>query len=128
MQRLLWIAFGGSIGAVLRYLISKYVGQMSNSFFPMGTMVVNLLGCFFIGFIYALSTKYILSTDLKSMLLIGFIGAFTTFSTYIFETSQLLREGEYLYFIMNILLSNVLGILLFVSGLVMPTIIVKILK
>lgn len=116
------------MGAVMRYIISKYAGQTSHSFFPTGTMIVNVVGCFVIGFVYAYSTRYVMDTHIKSMLLIGFVGAFTTFSTYIFESFELVKDREYIYFFMNILLSNVLGMLFLLLGILTLKFIVDVLK
>lgn len=94
--RLLCIGTGGFIGAVLRYLISGWMQDKSGSIsFPYGTLSVNLIGCFFIGFLtFLVETRSFFSVETRSFILIGLLGSFTTFSTFGNETLVLLRGGR----------------------------------
>lgn len=96
LLRLGIIGAGGFIGAILRYLISGWVQERSGSIlFPYGTMSVNLIGCFVIGFLTLLvETRAMLTVEMRSLLLIGLLGSFTTFSTFGNETLILIREGR----------------------------------
>ncbi len=96
MHRLILVGAGGFIGSVLRYLVSGYVQELSQSVdFPYGTLTVNLIGCFLIGFLTQLAEMYgAFGVEARAFLVIGFLGGFTTFSTFSNETMNLLRLGE----------------------------------
>ncbi|HAY93709.1 fluoride efflux transporter CrcB [Shewanella sp.] len=105
MTNILLVAFGGSIGAVLRYLISIFMIQVFGSSFPFGTLLVNVLGSFLMGVIYALGQMSHISPELKALIGIGLLGALTTFSTFSNETLLLLQEGDWLKAILNVVLN-----------------------
>jgi fluoride exporter len=96
MYRLILIGAGGFIGSVLRYLVSGYVQELSNSVdFPYGTLAVNLVGCLLIGFLTQLAEMYgAFNVETRAFLIIGLLGGFTTFSTFSNDTVNLLRFGE----------------------------------
>ena len=110
--RLTIIGAGGFSGAILRYLISGWVQDRSGSIiFPYGTFAVNLMGCLVIGFLsYLVETRALLSVETRSFLLIGLLGAFTTFSTFGNESLMLIREGHMELAAANILGQTTLGI------------------
>lgn len=117
MGKWLGLAAGGLLGTFARYFLSGAVHRVFGIAFPFGTLVVNLIGCFTIGFLAVLAEeKFLLGPAARVFLMIGFCGAFTTFSTFILETSNLTRDGESLYAFMNITLSVVLGFLVFSLG------------
>ncbi len=118
MLRLLFIAIGGAFGALFRYAISGMTYRFLDGGFPWGTLVVNLSGAFAIGFLWGLFEGTTISTEFRSFAFIGFIGSFTTFSTYALETINLFRDGEMKFALSNILISNILGIILVLVGLV----------
>lgn len=118
MKKLLFIALGGGMGALGRYGLSKFVYRFTGVIFPWGTMTVNMIGCFLIGFCYDLFDRSLFSAEIKSMVTIGFLGAFTTFSTYSLETVNLFRDGEIKLGMGNVLMSNVLGIIAVMLGVV----------
>ena len=91
----LLIALGGAAGSVLRYLVGGAVQRMSDSGFPVGTMVVNVSGCFIIGVLVRQFLNMQLSPELRALLIVGFCGGFTTFSTFSAETLGLIEGGEY---------------------------------
>ena len=92
------------------------------SAFPLGTLAVNGLGCFLFGFIWAVAEeRALLYTETRSIVLIGFMGAFTTFSTYVFESGQMLRDSEWLLAGGNFFAQNVLGLFCLYLGMVLAT-------
>lgn len=112
MVKLVWVALGGALGAVSRYLVSGWAHQWVQTTFPIGTLTVNILGCGLIGFLTGLSeTREWLSPELRLLLLVGVLGGFTTFSTFGFETFSMLRDGEWTRALVNVGLQMVLGLL-----------------
>ena len=112
----LLIAAGGALGALLRYLISGAIYKLLNASLPWGTLAVNLIGSFAIGFLWELSERAMFSPQTKMLVFVGLIGAFTTFSTYSLESLYLFRDGKIQLAISNILISNVCGIALVFLG------------
>lgn len=117
-MRLLFIAAGGATGALLRYLISGLAYNFLGEGFPWGTLSVNLIGSFIIGFLWQLFESLALSPNMRMLIFVGGLGAFTTFSTYGLESLNLLRDGQVRLAILNILTSNVLGIICVFLGFV----------
>ncbi len=109
----LLVFVGAGIGGVLRYLMSPAVQRLCNDWnFPIGTFCVNMLGCLLIGFLAQLSeSKGLFQGDARLFLFVGVLGGYTTFSSFGFETFQLLRDGEFLYASMNAILQVALGLL-----------------
>ena len=128
LYKLLSIAAGGAIGAVLRYGVAGVVQNCMVSMYPWGTLAVNLTGSFLAGLLWALAEYTYLPSQLKTFMFIGILGGFTTFSTYMLETFHLMREGEYYLALGNILLSNLLGIVLVFSGVILSERIVQYFK
>lgn len=117
MASLALVALGGAFGAMLRYLLAGLVSRYFESAFPAGTLSVNLLGCFAVGLLWEPLAHTAVSPHVRTFFLIGVLGAFTTFSTYGIESVNLLREGALRLALLNLLLSNVLGIALVLIGL-----------
>jgi CrcB protein len=118
VQKLLLIALAGALGTLARYGLSGLVQRGTEAGFPWGTVVVNLLGCFVFGALWAKASERLpLGGEARAIVFIGFIGAFTTFSTFVSETVQFLADSEWLAAGGNILLHNVLGIVVFLAGL-----------
>ncbi len=109
-MKFLYLALGGATGTILRYIISGLVYRFYDGFFPWGTFAVNLSGSFVIGFLWESFERVSVSPNLRLFLLIGMLGAFTTFSTYSLESFNLLRDGEMRLALFNILLSNIVCI------------------
>ncbi len=106
MVRVLAIAAGGAVGALLRYWVSSGTHALLGRGFPYGTLVVNVLGSFAIGFLFVLFLERMtLSGVWRAGILVGVLGAFTTFSTFSIETLNLLEEGAHLKASLNVALS-----------------------
>lgn len=118
MQKILWLALAGALGTLARYGLGGFVQRNASLSFPWGTMVVNLSGCFLFGLVWSLAERRVaISGEIRTILLIGFMGAFTTFSTFMFETGEFLRDGEWMWAATNLLGQNVLGIVFLFIGL-----------
>lgn len=128
MQQLLLIALGGSIGAVARYGLSTVVYHLAAETFPWGTFVVNLTGSLVIGVVIELFDTAIIPPGWRSFITIGFLGAYTTFSTYTLETVNLLRDGELKLATFNIVASNVGCLLSLVLGMYASRLFLKLLS
>lgn len=115
---LLLVGAGGFFGAITRYVVDGWVSTTSGGGFPWGTLAVNVTGSFVLGLLFALSVERgVLSPALRAPVLIGFIGAYTTFSTLTLETWRLVEDGSYLAAFGNIGGSLVLGLVAVVAGL-----------
>ena len=118
MQKLLLIGLAGALGALTRYSLSGFVQRYSGFTFPVGTLVVNLLGTFLFGFIWSLvEQRLVISVETRVVILSGFLGAFTTFSSFMFETSALVGDGQWGYAFLNITVQIVLGMVAIFLGL-----------
>jgi CrcB protein len=109
MNKLLLIALGGAVGSVLRYLIAGWSQKLADESFPLGTMIVNVLGCLAIGALGAIfAGPHAVREEWRLALMIGLLGGFTTFSTFSYETLELANDGEFLRAGLNVVLTNVL--------------------
>ena len=116
MQQVFLIALGGSLGAVARYGVATWVYQQTGATFPWGTFVINVTGSFAIGFLAELFETALVPAGWRSFLTIGFLGAYTTFSTFSLETYNLLRDGELRLATGNVLLSTVTALIAVILG------------
>ncbi len=115
--KLFYLILGGAAGTVSRYALSAVVHENVGHGFPYGTLVVNALGCFVIGALSTLNEgNFLLDDNMKMLLAVGFCGAFTTFSTFILETSHLAKGGESLRAIFYIAISILAGVVAFIAG------------
>ena len=108
---LAWIAVGGALGSTMRFALSTAVLRMSGSLFPLGTFVVNLVGCVAFGAIVGMAEhRVVLTPDARAFLLVGIMGGFTTFSSYAYESLALLQDGQFAAASVNIVGQVVAGL------------------
>ena len=112
LPQLLWVGLGGFLGSVGRFVISGFFNRLSPALaFPIGTLAVNILGCFLIGLLHGLAeSRNMLGTDTRIFLFIGVLGGFTTYSTFGFESLALLKDGAMLKASANIIIHVFLGL------------------
>lgn len=108
------VGTGGFIGALFRFGLSGYIQRNASTLaFPYGTLLVNMLGCLLIGLLVGLmDTRHIVSPELRSFVLVGLLGGFTTYSTFGLETFALIRDGDYIRAVANVAVHVILGLLL----------------
>lgn len=110
MRTFLVIGIGGFLGATARYGVAVWIGQRWGKSFPLGTFVINITGSFLIGLLMSLLTeRFMVNPQWRLFLVVGFLGAYTTFSTFEYETGALLRDGEWLFACANVVLSVLAG-------------------
>ena len=128
MLRFVYIAAGGAIGAVARYGVSGWIQNLTEGAFPWGTLCVNSVGSLLIGLFWGLSELTPVSPAVRLLFSIGFLGAFTTFSTYSLETLNLLRDREMVLGFANIALNNILALVFVFGGYFLSRYILGVLK
>jgi len=117
-QKLAWIALAGILGTLARYGLGGLVQNLTDRIFPWGTVTINLLGCFAFGIVWsALEGRWPTSGETRTIILVGFMGAFTTFSTYIFEFEEMLHDAEWLPALGYFAIHNVGGVVAMIAGL-----------
>lgn len=120
MNKLILIAAGGALGSMARYGLGLAVQVGVPSAFPWGTVAINLLGCFLFGVVAGLIERgNVLPEGSEMLLLVGFMGAFTTFSTFAFHNTSMIFDGKLGWLAANIILQNAAGILLLFGGLML---------
>jgi CrcB protein len=126
----LLVVVGGGIGSAARFGLSTWVNQLMQvkSVFPYGTLSVNLLGSFMAGLVWGLSTETTMKPETRIFLLVGFMGGFTTFSSYALESYNLFNNGEVKNAFINILVNNIGSLLLVFAGIVLAKYLLKGLK
>lgn len=117
MVHILAVALGGAVGAVGRYAVSYAVSQHAPSAFPWGTLTVNLIGSLILGFLTGLVAESLVSPRARAFVGVGFLGSFTTFSTFAMETLTLIRQGEWIRAVGNLTVTNLVGIAAAAAGL-----------
>ena len=120
IRNLLLVALGGAIGSVLRYMLSSI-----NTSFPWGTFAVNILGSLLIGLLVGLVSKGVLSPEMKLLMVTGFCGGFTTFSTFANESFGMMKVGDVLLMALYVGVSVVIGILAVWGGMALSNISIK---
>ena len=119
------VTVGGGAGALARYWLSGWVNTAFTGFFPLGTLVVNLLGSFLLGFGMQTMEVVPVSAEVRTMATIGFLAAFTTFSTFSYETVTLLRDGDWTRALLYTGLSVVLGLIAVFIGIGLASVLLK---
>jgi CrcB protein len=117
MLNTILIGLAGLTGTLLRYWLSGFVARQYGETFPWGTMTVNMIGCLVTGAVFNLTEeRFLVNPTLRTVILIGLMGGFTTFSSYGLQTFTLLRDGEFGLATLNIGISNALGLLMVWTG------------
>ena len=115
---LAWIAVGGAAGAVSRYLLQGWVDGLAGGRFPWGTFAINISGSFALGVVFALAVdRAVLSPEVRVPIMVGFISAYTTFSTLMLESWRLVEEGDLVLAFANLAGSVLVGMIAVVAGL-----------
>lgn len=111
-KELLWLALAGAAGTLSRYALAGLVQSLAGEKFPWGTLTVNVVGCLLFGLTWTLAEqRLVISGQSRLIILTGFMGAFTTFSTFGFETGEFLRDSQWWHAAGNLLANNLLGLL-----------------
>jgi CrcB protein len=112
LQRTVFIGLAGLLGTLGRYALSGFVARRFGETFPTGTLVVNVVGCFLAGLLfYLMQERFLVSQTIRTVVMIGFLGGFTTFSSFSLQTFTLLRDGEFGLATLNVIASNIAGLL-----------------
>jgi CrcB protein len=115
---LVLVGVGGFFGAIARRVVDVWVSERADGVFPLGTLVVNLTGAFVLGLLFAWATERdVLPAEIRAPVMIGFIGAYTTFSTWMLESWRLVEDGAWQLAVLNIAGSVALGLVAVVAGL-----------
>jgi CrcB protein len=116
-MRVVWIGLAGAAGALSRYLLQGWINRLIESAFPWATLAVNVSGCFVLGAVFtALTERFAVPADLRTMLTVGFLGAYTTYSTFAFETFRLGEDGAPTLAILNVVASVAFGLIAVWAG------------
>jgi len=117
MQKAILIGLAGLIGTLGRYALSGVIARQFGETFPTGTLVVNLAGCFLAGSLfYLMQERFLVGDTMRALVMIGLLGGFTTFSSFGLQTFTLLRDGEIWFAAVNVVVSNLLGLMLVWAG------------
>jgi CrcB protein len=113
MWRVVFIGLAGLVGTLGRYWLSGLAARRFGETFPVGTLLVNVLGCFLAGFLlYLMQERLLVNQTVRTVVLIGFLGGFTTFSSFGLQTFTLIRDSEFAFAALNIVVSNLVGLLM----------------
>lgn len=111
MLKILLLALGGGLGTLARYGLSTFAQQTHGGSFPIGTLLVNIIGCFVVGFLMeTFQSRRLGDPHLRGFMTVGFLGAFTTFSTFSYETASLVHDGRWRLGTANVAISLLLGL------------------
>jgi CrcB protein len=117
LEKYMVVAIGGALGAIARYWLGSLIGQALPSRFPYGTVVINVTGCFIIGLFLTLASERIsINPNWRLAVAVGFVGAYTTFSTFEYESFKLMESGSGISGFMNVIVSLMLGFLAVWAG------------
>ena len=113
MSQIIFIFLGAGIGGVFRYWISESMHAWMGKAFPYGTLIVNVTGCLLMGLLFVLILERLqnFTPHLRSLLLIGLLGGYTTFSAFSMETLALIENGAWIHALLNVMLNTILGLL-----------------
>jgi CrcB protein len=119
MKEILWISVGAVVGANLRFAVNRLTAKYVSASLPYGTLIVNVTGSFLLGLFLAWTTERVLADPLwRALVAVGFCGAYTTFSSFSFETFQLYEQGHYGLAVANFAANNVISLLAVIAGII----------
>ena len=118
MFKLLALISGGAVGTLGRYFLSGIVNNLMGISFPYGTFVVNMIGSFLIGFLWGAADYLPFSPNWRNFIFVGFLGSFTTFSTYMLESLNYIKDGNIRTGLLNLVISTGIGLSLVIIGLI----------
>ncbi len=119
MNKVFLVGLGGCIGSIARYWLQGVTYRWTGSGFPYGTLLVNIVGCFFIGLIMTLSEeRFLISPEVRVFIAIGILGGFTTFSSFSYETLTLINGANYFSALWNVLSSVTIGLTATLLGMI----------
>lgn len=117
LTKLIYLSLGGAAGTLSRYWLSGVAQRLAGSAFPYGTFAVNILGCLLFGTVWGFFENRLLpGSEVRLLVLTGFMGAFTTFSTYMFETAELVKFGQMALALVNVVGQSLAGLALVMLG------------
>jgi CrcB protein len=117
MQKVFLVGLAGLVGTLGRYALSGIIARRFGETFPTGTLIVNVAGCFLAGFLfYLMQERFLVNETTRTVVMIGLLGGFTTFSSFGLQTFTLLRDGEIWFAALNLVSSNLLGLLMVWAG------------
>ena len=117
VEKYLAVGVGGFVGSIARFWLATYIGQRMGTRFPYGTFIVNISGCFLIGMVMTiLNEKTQLSSTYRYLIPIGFIGGYTTFSAFEYETLRAIQDGQFAVGLLNVAVSILVGFLMVWTG------------
>ena len=118
MFKLFALISGGAVGTLARYYLSGFVNNLMGISFPFGTFIVNMSGSFLIGFLWGVSDYFPFSPNWRNFIFVGCLGGFTTFSTYMLESLNFIKDGNIKTGLLNLVLSTGIGLSLVIIGLI----------
>lgn len=117
LTKILYLSIGGAAGTLSRYWLSGVAQRFTGGSFPLGTFAVNMLGCLLFGAVWGyFENRMLPGSEIRLLVLTGFMGAFTTFSTYMFETAELVRISQIATALLNVVGQSLTGLLLVLAG------------
>jgi CrcB protein len=117
LQKMIWLSIAGACGTVTRFALCEAAAKLKGGPFPVGTFLVNIIGSFLFGLIYAMAQRKLnISYETRMIILVGFVGGFTTFSALAFETAKMLKASQWLLALGNVSAQMLLGIAALVGG------------
>jgi len=116
-QKFIFLGIAGAAGTISRYLLSGIIQKLSSINFPLGTAAVNIIGCLIFGLLWAFTENRVITPQTRTIIFVGFFGAFTTFSSFMFETSKLMNDSQWFLGAVNIITQNIIGLVCILIGL-----------
>jgi CrcB protein len=117
LTKILYLCAGGAAGTLSRYYLSGVIQRLAGGSYPVGTFAVNMLGCLLFGAVWGyFENRLMAGSEVRLLALTGFMGAFTTFSTYMFETAELVKFGQMAMALLNVVGQSAIGLVLVLAG------------